>query len=104
MELLYKALAEADANDQAEFLNGFYRHLRVICKGRHDHQIAYIAETLDENGREFAASLAEFAKLAYESRSKRESELADLYRQRRELEEEIARKREQLEKLNEQQL
>ena len=102
MEIFYKALAEADAQKQADFFNGFYRHLRIICKRRHELQMAYVADHLDVNGREFATSLAEFAKLAVETRSKVETEIGDLYQQQRELEREIARKREQLEAVNEQ--
>lgn len=84
------ALAAADSNCQAEFFNEFYRHLKLISKGRQENQLSYIADSLDENGREFAASLSEFAKLSVEARSKIEQEMSELYRQRRELEEEVA--------------
>ena len=89
MKIFYDALASADADDQAEFFNGFYRHLRVMCKGREDTQIAYIADRLDENGRMLAESLHEFSKLAVEARAKHESEIQNLYQQKHELEKEI---------------
>lgn len=83
------AIAEGDADVQAEFLNELLRHLRVRCRGNHDSQLCYIAERLDSNAREMIDSLNQFAKLAVESHSKMEVEIGELYRQRRELEEEV---------------
>lgn len=88
--LLAKALAESDAHVQATFLNEFHRLLKIVCKGRSDNQICYIADELDANGREFAEQLNASAKLASESRVKVENEIRDLWRQKRELETEIA--------------
>lgn len=96
--ILSSALAQADSKTQAEFFNTFYRHLRQICRGDHESQMCYIAEHLDENGRDFADSLSSFAKLAVESRAKHardqrtevvKTEINELYRQKRDLEEEI---------------
>lgn len=87
--LFAHALATANADQQAAFLNEFYRMLKVVCKERHETQLAYIADHLDENGRELCASLHEFAKLVLESRAKREVEMVDLYHQKHELEKEV---------------
>lgn len=62
MSVFAHALAEADADIQAEFFNEFFRHLKVISKERHDTQLSYIADRLDSNGREFAESLSQFAR------------------------------------------
>jgi hypothetical protein len=75
-----RALAETDAGKQAAFLNVFYHYLKVGCKGRHETQVSYIADALDTNGREFAESLAIFAKFAMETRAKVETELQQLTR------------------------
>lgn len=89
-DLFIKALAEADSTTQAIFFNDFYRLLKVRCQGKHETQICYIADDLDENGRELFHSLNEFAKLAVESRAKIETGISELHRTRHELEKEIA--------------
>jgi hypothetical protein len=87
--LMANALAESSADLQAKFFNEFYRLLKVSSRGRHEQQVCYIAECLDENGREFADSLNAFAKLAFESRVKIEAEMSRLYQDRNNLIEEI---------------
>lgn len=90
MSLFYKALAEGDADEQAEFFNGFYHALKMCCHGKHETQICYIAERLDSNGREFAKMLNSFADLAVESRATLEANIKELWEQKRSLEKEIA--------------
>jgi FtsZ-binding cell division protein ZapB len=93
--LFASALAGADAQTQATFFNDFYRCLKLSSKGRHESQVCYIADYLDENGREFAKELNTFALLAVESRAKLETEVQELYRNRHELKMQVAELREQ---------
>lgn len=83
------ALAQADAETQAQFFNEFYRLLKVLCKDRHETQIHYIADELDSNGREFAEILHGSAQGAVRARAETENKISDLYRQKGELEREI---------------
>jgi uncharacterized membrane protein len=85
-----QALATLDADAQARFLNEFYRSLKLTCRGRHETQLCYIADCLDDNGREFLREMDLFSKLSVESRAKLETELQDLYRQKHEIEKELA--------------
>lgn len=99
MDIFYQALATTDAKKQAEFFNGFYRCLRLACRdeNRTEMQICYLSDHLDEHGRAFAAQLAAFAKLSLETRTKTEEEISELWRQRSDLERELAELRERRE-------
>jgi allophanate hydrolase subunit 1 len=47
-EIVSSALANADADVQADVLNKFAAELTVICKGRRDSQLFYIAKELQQ--------------------------------------------------------
>lgn len=59
-QVLATALAEADANVQAEVLNDFVAHLRVLCKagnGNVGTQAYYIAQHLRSEAIEFCREM-----------------------------------------------
>lgn len=90
IDIFADALACADAEAQGQFINNFARSLKMVCKGKEQNQLCYIADHLDENGRELIKDLQEFAVLSVESRAKQELEISELYSRRRALEDEIA--------------
>lgn len=90
MNMFAKALAEADSDEQAKFLNDFSRHLKLCCNDRVQNQFCWIADALDSNSRELIIDLAEFIKLNDESRPKHERSLSEMRNEQRELEKQIA--------------
>lgn len=89
-DIFAHALACADAESQAQFINNFSRSLKIVCKGKEQNQLCYIADSLDENGREVIKELQEFSVLSMENRAKTEFEISELYNRKRALEDEIA--------------
>jgi uncharacterized protein YhaN len=92
--LIMRAIAGADAEEQAAFLATFADELRQTCggtRGRMESQLCYLAGALPPYAREMVASLAAFCSLADEEDTQRRSESQTLRRDIQELHEEISR-------------
>ena len=65
VELSYIAdvLAGGGSIEQAHFINVFAHRLNFYCEERADTQQLFIVDELDDAGKEFIKSLAEFIKL-----------------------------------------
>lgn len=95
--LFADALAVADAEDQAAFLNRFAHGLRTFGESRREGQLCYIAEHLDGCGSETIKSLAAFIDLENETRREQRAreanlraEIGRLEERKREIEAEVA--------------
>jgi hypothetical protein len=58
-DVVSSALANADANVQADILNRFAAELTVICKGRRGSQSYYIAKELQQETADFLKELVD---------------------------------------------
>ena len=73
-----KALAEADSETQAKFLNEFFRLLGVVCRPRLETQLSYIAESLDTTSWEAIKNLNKFCELISEEKGRIEADIRSL--------------------------
>jgi len=58
-----KAFASANDGEQGAFFNEMGRFLPMLCKGRDEMQLCYVADKLDLYGEEMILTLAEFVKI-----------------------------------------
>ena len=87
--LFAKALACSDNKEQAEFLNEFCRHLKMMCNSKVEEQLCWIAQYVTPDAVSLLADLVEFCKLQQESRKQTMEDIQDLYHKKYELEKEI---------------
>lgn len=78
MNLIARALAAGESQDQADFFNEFCSTLMAICKGKEGSQLWYIAEKLDQSAADMLKELVEtraYHKAEYHKDTLRRDEL-----------------------------
>jgi hypothetical protein len=64
-----RALACSSDHAQAAMLNSMGLELKMLCRHKVETQHCYMADKLDQNGKELVTSLAEFVKLREENQT-----------------------------------
>ena len=78
MKLFARALAHADGEEQAEFLNDFFRELVYACRVGHrdsEEQLVHIAPHLELQARAGVEDLHRFCQLAIEDEERARAEI-----------------------------
>jgi len=101
MELFARALAEANSDEQAAFINAFAAHLLHGCPShyKHESQLCYIADALSPAARQMVKSLAAFLELSAQRAAELREAWTPAQAQLDELNAKIEARRKELEEL-----